>query len=46
MVNESLKNLVQVQEGDDAQIKNLKAAIRMLKEKVEQQDDKTVSLLS
>ena len=38
MVNESLKDLVQVQEGDDAQIKNLKAAIRMLKEKVEQQD--------
>ena len=46
MVNESLKNLVQVQEGDDAQIKNLKAAIRMSKEQVKQQDDKTVSLLS
>ena len=38
MVNESLKDLVQVQEGDDAQNKSLKAAIRMLMKKVEQQD--------
>ena len=38
MVNESLKDLVQVQEGDNAQIKNLKATMGMLKEKVEQQD--------
>ena len=38
MVNESLKDLVQVQEGDDAQTKSLKAAIRMLMKKVEQQD--------